>query len=83
MSLSTQRSEFLVEQNLGNRRECHEGQKQTKTKQLRKSLIILLNSLWKVAGVLSSLKGKTKYSKRPNGVLKAVFHSSPSFMRKR
>ena len=39
--------------------------------------------VWKTAGALVSPKGMTQYSKCLRGVLKAVFHSSPSLIRTR
>ena len=38
---------------------------------------------WNVAGALVSPNGITQYSKCPNRVRNAVFHSSPCFMRRR
>ena len=36
--------------------------------------------VWKTAGTFVSLYGMTRYSQCPVGVLKAIFHSSPSFI---
>ncbi len=42
-----------------------------------------LTNAWKTVGALTSPNGRPRYSKCPTGVLKAVFHSSPSFMHTR
>lgn len=44
------------------------------------TLRTLFTSAWKTAGALTSPNGSTRYSKWPMGILKAVFHSSPSLM---
>lgn len=35
-------------------------------------------NLWKQAGAFAKPNGMTRYLKRPQGVLNAVFHSSPA-----
>ena len=62
----------------GFRKKIKMSSRYTNTNRFRQSLRMLFMWAWKTAGAFVRPKSMTRYLKRPNGVLKDVFHSSPS-----